>query len=159
MAKVQSTFFVEKMPQTINFAFLYIVIIEISFLYIAMSLIQKYKYFIILVKLCYLRLLNQLTLATPRQPLQNIFAVNREAKNRLNHTYTKDLDFYVIINSFFFGLKNAGKLNSLTCMNSLNLIKLFPRIILTTYPFWRWLVLYQMFSLKMNYKGIKKEIF
>ena len=74
-------------------------------------------------------------MATPIYPLRNIFADNREAKNRLNHTYTKDLDFYVIINSFFFGLKNAGKLNSLTCMNSLNLIKLFPRIILTTYPF------------------------
>ena len=42
-------------------------------------------------------------MATPRYPLLNIFADNREAKNRLNHTYTKDLDFYVIINSFFFG--------------------------------------------------------
>ena len=99
-------------------------------------------------------------MATPIYPLRNIFADNREAKNRLNHTNTKDLDFYVIINSFFFWLKNAGKTNSLTCMNGLNLIKLFPCIILTTYiPFWRWLVLYQNVFHKNELQRIKKEIF
>ena len=97
-------------------------------------------------------------MVTPSQPLRNILPVNREAKNRLNHTYTKDLDFYVIINSFFL-LKNAGKLNSLSCTDSLNLINFFHGgsylhiilFILLAVIVLAWL--YQMFSLKIDYKG------